>query len=161
MVSFLCHGLRKALNVLEVDGYLVLIWGAFVGHPVLFFLRTLLEPLFDTTIVKIMPDSCKSFETVILFSRFSWLESDGDTEGPTLEYQTLISFLEAVQREVGIDDVLLWTLTDDRMQKEYDSNRDEWSDALHRIGKKMSDIYKTILAQMKKGSAVGSRRSSF
>eukprot|EP00397_Hematodinium_sp_SG-2012_P031057 GEMP01032940.1.p1 GENE.GEMP01032940.1~~GEMP01032940.1.p1 ORF type:complete len:418 (+),score=68.01 GEMP01032940.1:155-1408(+) len=74
---FLSRSLRKVLKILKEDGYLIILWGAFIGHPMLFFIKTLLEPLFSITTVLAAPPG--SFETVLFFRGFSF-DLSGNTD---------------------------------------------------------------------------------
>eukprot|EP00391_Amoebophrya_sp_Ameob2_P013832 CAMPEP_0178989882 /NCGR_PEP_ID=MMETSP0795-20121207/4624_1 /TAXON_ID=88552 /ORGANISM="Amoebophrya sp., Strain Ameob2" /LENGTH=987 /DNA_ID=CAMNT_0020681339 /DNA_START=375 /DNA_END=3338 /DNA_ORIENTATION=+ len=97
----LCRALRISMIGLRPGGCLVLIWGTTPLHATFFWLKNLLQPFFDE--INLLSSPFPSTESLIVCQGYAAKLSLVDP---------LCYFLTRPQRNLGVDDVLLWTFGD-------------------------------------------------
>jgi len=119
------NSLLVALRRLQVGGSLVITWIGPPLHPVLFFLTSLLRPVFLHVHVLTPPPGNVPEENAFVVYILCMEHSNEDVEDANQTSQTpghipsLRGFCEQLQRTHGIDDTLRWCLSRNKLLDEY------------------------------------------
>jgi len=104
------NSLVVALHRLADKGTLVICWPGLPWHPVLMYVVASLRGLFQRTHLLIQESTALTFEMYILCANFNREASESGSLGG--DGSLFKSFMDSSYRRNGVDDVLLWTLTD-------------------------------------------------
>jgi hypothetical protein len=106
-------GLQRLAN----QGTFVVVWPGLPYHPILLFVVSYMRSLFQRVHLLVQEDSAKTFEIYILGICFNREDAiDGGAIGSMAS--VFKSFIESSFRRNGLDDVLLWTLTNQKLVEE-------------------------------------------
>eukprot|EP00929_Paragymnodinium_shiwhaense_P034387 TRINITY_DN18722_c0_g1_i1.p1 TRINITY_DN18722_c0_g1~~TRINITY_DN18722_c0_g1_i1.p1 ORF type:complete len:656 (+),score=186.47 TRINITY_DN18722_c0_g1_i1:154-2121(+) len=111
------NSLATGLNRLGDKGTMIICWPGLPFHPVLLSVCNYLRGLFLRVHIVIQENSCMTWEIYILctsFSRSAQTEANPSEGGGS----ALKSFMDSNYRRNGVDDVLLWTLTNSNLNQE-------------------------------------------
>mmetsp|Transcript_41796 Transcript_41796/g.75879 ORF Transcript_41796/g.75879 Transcript_41796/m.75879 type:complete len:780 (-) Transcript_41796:13-2352(-) len=103
---------------LHPGGSMVLVWPGLPFHPTLLFIMAYLRPVFQRVHV-VTPPGLKTFETFIVAHGFKRdvVEAQSSSENPGYSFSNFL--VHSPYRRNGLDDVLLWTLTDAALLEEF------------------------------------------
>mmetsp|Transcript_14869 Transcript_14869/g.33869 ORF Transcript_14869/g.33869 Transcript_14869/m.33869 type:complete len:779 (-) Transcript_14869:72-2408(-) len=110
--------LTVCMQRLHPGGSMVLVWPGLPFHPTLLFIMAYLRPVFQRVHV-VTPPGLKTFETFIVAHAFKRdvVEAQSSTDSPGYSFSNFL--VHSPYRRNGLDDVLLWTLTDAALLEEF------------------------------------------
>eukprot|EP00927_Polykrikos_kofoidii_P038907 TRINITY_DN33355_c0_g1_i1.p1 TRINITY_DN33355_c0_g1~~TRINITY_DN33355_c0_g1_i1.p1 ORF type:complete len:635 (+),score=139.91 TRINITY_DN33355_c0_g1_i1:119-2023(+) len=161
--TFVKRRLRAIRNCIVVGlqrlgdkGTMVICWPGLPYHPVLMYVVYYLRSLFLRVHLIVQENTILTFEMYILCTTFSKEASTEAAMGSSAS--VLKSFLDCAYRKNGVDDVLLWTLTDKllftecrfgaggkSLQKSYD---DMWTNYARKLQSLTLEMNKDPSAQL-------------
>jgi len=110
------NSLAVALLRLANKGCMVFVWPGLPFHPMLLFLTASLRTLFQRVHLVIQSGTTRTFEVYVLCVKFDRDAIDNPVGGSP--GATLHSFVNSACRGNGVDDVLMWTLTEKALKAE-------------------------------------------